>query len=188
MQLPPDPEVPEAPSDRDGAVELTASLYAELRRVAARRMRGERPGHVLDPTGLVHEAWLRLRAVPGGAPSGRTHLLAFGAALVRRVLVDDARARGAAKRGDGCAQVPLEEAIAAPDGPPLELLELDLALERLAARSPRQARVVELRFFGGLSVPETAEVLGLSADTVKREWRFARAWLNRELGGAEEAR
>jgi RNA polymerase sigma factor (TIGR02999 family) len=176
------------PAGGDPAAELTASLYAELRRVAAQRMRGERPGHVLDPTGLVHEAWLRLRQVPGSAPSGRTHLLAFGAALVRRVLVDHARANRAAKRGGGAAEVPLDLTLAAPEGPPLDLFELDQALERLALASPRQARVVELRFFGGLTVPETAEVLGLSVDTIKREWRFARAWLNRALGGSEGER
>jgi RNA polymerase sigma factor (TIGR02999 family) len=166
--------------------ELSRSLYEELRHVAAQRMRGERPGHLLDPTGLVHEAWLRLRALPGGAPSGRTHLLAFGAALVRRVLVDQARARMAEKRGGARGRAELDLSLEAPEGPPLDLFELDEALSRLAQANPRQARVVELRFFGGLTVQETAEVLGLSSDTVKRDWRFARAYLNRELGADQE--
>ncbi len=176
----------EEPSEgRAEDLELSQSLYDELRKLAARRMLGERPGHLLDPTGLVHEAWLRLRALPGGAPSGRTHLLAFGAALVRRVLVDQARARMAEKRGGALGRAELDLSLAAPDGPPLDLFELDGALHELAQASPRQARVVELRFFGGLTVQETAEVLGLSVDTVKRDWRFARAYLNRELGGGK---
>jgi len=156
-------------------------VYAELKRIAAARMRGERPDHTLQPTALVHEAFIRL--IGSGTPGfeGRAHFLNAASTVMRRVLVDHARARNAAKRGSAL-RVTLDEALAAAPGPDVDMLALDDALERLAAAEPRWARVVELRFFGGLEVTEVAETLDISVATVKRDWQFARAWLARELG------
>jgi RNA polymerase sigma factor (TIGR02999 family) len=162
---------------------LLPLLYAELRTVAQRYMRRERPDHTLQPTALVHEAFLRLVGGSPGAFEDRGHFLRAAAQAMRRVLVDHARARNASKRG-GALRVTFDEGAAAEQ--PVDILVLDDALDRLAAAEPRWARVVELRFFAGLEVPEVAEVLGTSTATVKRDWRFARAWLARELdeGGA----
>ncbi len=158
-------------------------VYAELKRIAAARMRGERPDHTLQPTALVHEAFLRLVGNGSTAFEGRAHFLNAASTVMRRVLVDHARARNAAKRG-AALRVTLDEALAAAPMPDVEMLALDQALERLAAAEPRWARVVELRFFGGLEVAEAAEVLGVSVATAKRDWQFARTWLAKELGDA----
>ncbi len=156
-------------------------LYTELHGIAAKHMRGERPDPTLQPTALVHEAFLRLA---DGAPASfedRGHFLRTASQVMRRVLVDHARARNAAKRSSAL-RVTLDEAIAGRDDKIVDMLVLDDALTRLAAAEPRWAQVVELRVFGGLEVPEVAEALGVSAPTVKRDWRFAKAWLARELG------
>jgi RNA polymerase sigma factor (TIGR02999 family) len=166
-----------AQGDEAAGERLFEVLYAELRRQAARYMRGERRGHTLQPSGLVHEAYLRLQGSPGLEWHDRTHFFAIAARVMRQVLVDHARRRKAAKR-EGCL-VSLDDADA--QAAPLEVLDLEEALKELTALDPRQARVVELRFFGGLDVEETADALGLSARTVKREWQTARAWLQRRL-------
>ncbi|MEP6690355.1 MAG: sigma-70 family RNA polymerase sigma factor [Gemmatimonadaceae bacterium] len=171
---------------------LLPLLYTELRGIAQRHMRGERPDHTLQPTALVHEAFLRLVG-PTPAPfEDRTHFLRAASQAMRRVLVDHARARNAAKRG-GAFRVTLDESVAAADERIVDLLVLDDAMTRLAAAEPRWAQVVELRFFGGLEVPEVAEALGISTATAKRDWQFAKAWLARALGegrtgDAEETR
>ncbi|MEP7086254.1 MAG: sigma-70 family RNA polymerase sigma factor [Gemmatimonadota bacterium] len=160
---------------------LLPLLYSELRAIAGRHMRGERPDHTLQPTALVHEAFLRL---VGGSPvhfEDRTHFLRAASQAMRRVLVDYARARTAAKRS-GDLRVTLDEAIAGHDDRIVDLLVLDDAMTRLAAAEPRWARVVELRIFGGLEVAEVAEALGISPATAKRDWQFAKGWLARELG------
>lgn len=160
---------------------LLPLLYAELRVIAGRHMRGERPDHTLQPTALVHEAFLRL---VGGSPvsfEDRTHFLRAASQAMRRVLVDHARARTAAKRS-GDMRVTLDEAIAGRDDRIIDLLVLDDAMTRLAAAEPRWARVVELRIFGGLEVAEVAAALGISPATAKRDWQFAKGWLARELG------
>lgn len=164
--------------------QLFSILYGELRRQAGRYMRRERRGHTLQPSGLVNEAYLRLAGAPDLDWHSRAHFFAIAARVMRQVLVDHARRRQAAKR-EGCL-VTLEDA----DAPaaPLELLDLETALRELVALDPRQARVVELRFFGGLDVEETAAVLGLSARTVKREWQTARAWLQHRLLQGSEGR
>jgi RNA polymerase sigma factor (TIGR02999 family) len=166
-----------AQGDEGAGDRLFPILYGELRRQAGRHMRRERRSHTLQPSGLVNEAYLRLRGAPGSDWQDRKHFFAIAARVMRQVLVDHARRRKAAKR-EGC-HVTLGDA----DAPaaPLEMLDLEDALEALSALDPRQARVVELRFFGGLDVEETAEVLGLSARTVKREWQTARAWLQHRL-------
>jgi len=164
---------------------LAPLVYGELRRVAEQHMRRERPDHTLQATALVHEAFLRLTG--GASPSwqDRTHFFKAAARIMRHVLVDHARARGYAKRGGGGLRISIEDgaaAVLAEERAP-DLVALDEALGRLERLDPRQHQVVELRFFGGLSVEETAEVLGVSAITVKRDWRSARAWLFAELGG-----
>jgi len=165
-----------------GAVErLLPLVYAELRQIAGRHMRHERPDHTLQPTALVHEAFLRMVGSATLSAQDRTHFLRTASQAMRRVLVDHARARNAAKRG-GALHVTLDEAIAGQQESPVDMLALDDALTRLGAAEPRWAQVVELRFFAGLEVPEVAAALGISPATVKRDWQFARAWLSRELG------
>ena len=161
---------------------LLPLVYAELRRIAARHLRRERAGHSLQPTGLVHEAYLRLVAAPGPEWQDRTHFFGVSARLMRQILVDHARARGAAKRGGAARRVALTDDVEPAAARDLDLLALDEALGRLEEIDPIQGRVVELRYFTGLSIEETAEVLGKSPATVNREWRMARAWLRRELG------
>lgn len=171
--------------DRDAVDRLVPILYGELRRIAHLRMRGERDGHTLGTTALVHEAYLELAGLDRMTWRDRAHFLAVAARAMRRVLIDHAVARGAQKRDGGRRALPLDEAaqLVAGAGPPDdELLALDEALERLAAVSERQCRVVECRFFAGMSVEETAEALRTSPATVKRDWTVARAWLHRELG------
>jgi len=158
-------------------------LYAELRRLAAAAMRGERRDHTLQPTALVHEAYVRLTG-PGGVFENRSHFLAVAATAMRRVLVDHARARHTQKRGGASTRLEVEDLDSLPredTEPVIDLLALDDALSRLDALDPRQGRIVELRFFGGLTVEETAAVVGVSERTVKREWQISRAWLSREL-------
>lgn len=167
--------------DPSSAEQLLPLVYAELRRLAARRLAHERPGQTLQPTALVHEAYLRLVDQRQVQWQNRAHFLAVAAQAMRRILVDHARARSAAKRGNAEVHMQIEDAHITVDGPSLDIVALDNALTRLAARDARQVQVVELRFFGGLSVEEAAEVLGVSAATVKREWSFAKAWLRREL-------
>ncbi len=168
--------------DREALDRLFPTLYEELRRQAARHLRAERAGHTLQTTALVHEAYLRLVDQREVRCQNRAHFFGIAAQAMRRILVDHARSRHAAKRGGSAIQVPLEEAHAVADASGVDLLDLDEALTRLAALDPQQARIVELRYFSGMSIEETAEVLGISPATVKRDWSMARAWLRRELG------
>lgn len=160
---------------------LVALVYAELRRQAQRALRREGEGHTLQATALVHEAWLRLDGQRDARWESRSQFLAVAAQMMRRVLVDHARTRHALKRGGSVAQVTLSEAnqVAAPDT--VDVLALDDALARLALFDPRKARLVELRYFAGLSIPDAAAALGISPATVGREWAVARMWLRREL-------
>jgi len=187
---PPDPQLTRLleawqGGDADAANRLVPLVYAELRRIAAAKLRGERGGHTLQPTALVHEAWLRLMNQHDSGWQNRGQFFAIAAQAMRRILVDHARKRHAAKRGEGEAPVDMDEVarvltVALPDE---RLIALDEALEGLAALDARQARIVELKFFGGLSVEETAGVLGISPTTVKREWATGRAWLFRAMNG-----
>jgi len=172
-------------SDGDaGALErLTPLVEAEPRRLARGYMARERRGHTLQATALVNEAFLRLTDAQHLRWQDRAHFLGVSARLMRRVLVDHARSRGYRKRGGGAQQVTLNEGLVATPAPALDVVVLDRALEKLAAVDERKSRVIELRFFGGLSVEETAEVLHVSPDTVKRDWRLAKLWLLRELEG-----
>jgi RNA polymerase sigma factor (TIGR02999 family) len=160
--------------------QLVPIVYEELRRLAHHYMRGERAGHTLQTTALVNEVYLRLAGIEGLRWRDRAHFFAMAATLMRRVLVDYARQRGREKRGAGISVVSLDEnAVAAQ--PAVDIVALDEALARLAAVDPQQSRVVELRFFAGLSVEETAEALGISPATVKRDWATAKLWLYNEL-------
>jgi RNA polymerase sigma factor (TIGR02999 family) len=167
---------------------LARVVYAELRRRAARALRREGEGHTLQPTALVHEAWMRLDGQHDARWESRTQFFAVAAQMMRRVLVDHARTRRALKRGGAPVQVTLGEVdrvVASPSTEPaadaVDLLALDAALARLAELDPRKARLVELRYFAGLSIPECAGALGISQATVGREWAVARIWLRREL-------
>ena len=160
--------------------------YAELRAIAARYLARERRAHMLQPTALVHEAFLRLRDLQRVTLNGRTHFLAVAAAQMRRILVDQARAAGAAKRGGGVAQVTLGDRDGAVSANPVPLLAVDRSLESLAAHFARPARVAEMRLFAGMTVEEIAAILKVTDRTVKSDWRFARAWLARDLGVAQE--
>ena len=164
-----------------GAAKLTPLVYAELRRLARSYMRRERPGHTLQTTALVHEAYTRLIDTPRVDWQDRNHFFAVCSTLMRRVLVDYARSHGYLKRGGGLKLVPLEEARDVGHTGEVDLFALDEALTGLAAVDPRKSQVVELRFFGGLTVNETADVMHTSPDTVVRDWKFAKAWLMREL-------
>ena len=170
------------PAARD---QLVSIVYDELRRLAHRQMRREREGHVLQTTALVNEACLRLLGLDRMQWRDRSHFFAMAATLMRRVLVDDARQRDRQKRGGQATMVALDEQAVAPERS-VDVIALDEALERLAALDARQAKVVELRFFGGLSVEETAGVLAVSPASVKRDWASAKLWLFRELAGSEE--
>jgi RNA polymerase sigma factor (TIGR02999 family) len=165
---------------------LIPLVYQELRRLAHRYMRGERQGHTLQTTALVNELYLRLAGIDGLRWRDRAHFFAMAATLMRRVLVDYARQRARDKRGAGVSVTSLDgNAIASQ--PAVDVVALDEALERLAAVDPQQSRVVELRFFAGLSVKETAEALGVSPATVKRDWATAKLWLFNELRGDGDA-
>jgi RNA polymerase sigma factor (TIGR02999 family) len=159
---------------------LVPIVYEELRRLAHHYMRGERGGHTLQTTALVNEVYLRLAGIDAMHWRDRAHFFAMAATLMRRVLVDYARQRGRDKRGAGVSVTSLDEHAIAPQ-PAVDIVALDEALERLSAVDPQQGRVVELRFFAGLSVKETAEALGVSAATVKRDWATAKLWLYHEL-------
>jgi RNA polymerase sigma factor (TIGR02999 family) len=176
---------------RPDAVEQVLPLvYDELRAIAARHMRRERPGHTLQPTALVHDAFLKLVDQTRVDWQDRAHFFAVASQAMRRILVDHARARAAGKRGAGAEHVPADETVVLGDQPPLgpeDLLALDAALRELAAHDRQQAAVVELRYFGGLTIEETAEALRMSPATVKREWSMARAWLHRRLTGGRDA-
>jgi RNA polymerase sigma-70 factor, ECF subfamily len=167
--------------DRSALDELVPLVHQELRRLARSQMRGERDNHTLQTTALVNEAFLRLIDLRRIRWQDRAHFLALSAQLMRRVLVDDARTRNYRKRGGGAATVALDDvAVAAPERA-ADLVALDEALENLARVDPRKSRVVELRFFGGLSVEETAGALNVSPETVMRDWRLAKVWLLREM-------
>ena len=165
------------------AKELAVLLYDELRAMARHELAGERPEHTLQATALVHEAYLRLVGTDGGAFESRAHFFGAAATAIRRVLVDHARRRARAKRGGGEAHLSLEVLDPAQPISDAELLGLDEALARLAVLDPTKARIVELRFFAGLSVEELAKLLGASESSVRRDWRLARAWLQQQLEG-----
>jgi RNA polymerase sigma factor (TIGR02999 family) len=166
---------------RDALDRLLPIVHDELHRIATLYMRRERADHTLQPTALVNEAYLRLVDQRDVEWRDRAHFLGVAAQLMRMILVDHARARRAAKRAGGAERVPLEETILVEAERDVDLVALDEALERLAAIDPRLSRVVELRYFGGLTTRETAEVLGVSTATIEREWAAARGWLRREL-------
>jgi RNA polymerase sigma-70 factor (ECF subfamily) len=169
--------------EADALDALLPLVYEELRRLAARYMRHERDGHTLQATALVNEAYLRLIEVKQVEWQNRAHFFAMAARLMRRILVDAARSRGYQKRGGGAPMLPLDEALVVPTGPTTDLVALDEALIALAAVDPRKSQVVEMKFFGGLNLDETAEALHVSRDTVKRDWKMAKLWLLRELSG-----
>lgn len=168
--------------DRAAVEPLIAAVYAELKQLARRQLARER-GHTLQPTALVHEAYMKLVDQRSVDWQNRAHFFAVAAALMRRIVLKRARRRGAAKRGGGIADLSIDDAIITAAERATDLIALDDALTRLAAMDPRQGQVVELRYFGGLNVEETAAVLGISAGTVKREWRSAKAWLHKEITG-----
>jgi RNA polymerase sigma-70 factor, ECF subfamily len=172
----------------DAAGQLMPLVYEELRQLARRQMRHERSDHTLQGTALVHEAYFRLVHQRERTWQNRTHFIRIAAQVMRRLLIDHARARRAAKREGELQRVPLEEPLLLTAEQSDELLALDEALERLAQFDARQSRVVELRFFGGLTVEETAEALGIAPKTVKRDWSVARAWLYRAVkNGRDDA-
>jgi RNA polymerase sigma factor (TIGR02999 family) len=167
--------------DESALQKLTPIVYEELHRIARRCMAGERAEHSLQATALVNEAYLKLVDTKRVRWQGRGHFYAIAARLMRRILVDHARSREARKRGGDARRVSLDETVLVSPEPEVDLVDLDAALQKLSAQDPRKERVVELRFFAGLEVQETADVLGVSPDTVMRDWRLARAWLAREL-------
>lgn len=167
--------------DREALSELTPLVYAELRRLAARSLRQERLDHTLESTALVHEAFLRLVDQKDVQWQNRSQFFALASELIRRILVDYARARKTAKRGGGQLMLALDDALAKPQERSLDLVRLDESLEALSQIDPRQGKIIELRYFGGLTIEETAAVLDVSPATVKREWTMAKAWLKREM-------
>jgi RNA polymerase sigma factor (TIGR02999 family) len=171
---------------REALDQLLPLVYDELRRMASRYLQRERPGHTLQGTALVHEAYLRLIDQTRVRWQNRAHFLGVAAQMIRRILVDHARAKKSSKRGGSALTLSLDESIEVPGRRDPDLVSLDDSLTDLAGIDPQQARIVELRYFTGLSIEETAEVLGISPATVKRDWAVARAWLFRELSGREE--
>jgi len=169
--------------DQQALEKLMPLVHGELRRLARRQMAGERQGHTLQTTALINEAYLRLIDLTRIRWQDRAHFLAISARLMRRILVDHARTRQYAKRGGGAAKVSFDEALEVSSDARPDLVALDDALQALAAVDSRKSQVVEMRFFGGLSVEETAQALGVSPETVMRDWRLAKVWLLRELGG-----
>jgi len=163
---------------------LIPVVYEELRRIAQHHLRQERPDHTLQSTALVHEAYLRLMKQGPADIDNRAHFMAVASRLMRQILVDHARRHRAAKRGGGL-KLELTEAMAMQKAPNVDLIALDNALNELARLDPQQSRIVEMRFFAGLSIEDTAEVIGISRTTVKREWATARAWLLREMSRRE---
>jgi RNA polymerase sigma factor (TIGR02999 family) len=176
-----------AQGDAKARDELIPVVYDELRRLARHRLRNERADHTLQSAALVNEAYLRLARHNTPQWQNRAHFFGVAAQLMRHILVDHARNRLAAKRGAGVPRLALEPELAPAREPDVDLLALDDALARLAELDAQQGRLIELRFFGGLSIDDTAIVLGISAATVKREWVTARAWLRRELKRGSEA-
>ena len=167
--------------DQDAFERLAPAIYAELHRIARGYMSHERPGHTLQATALVHEAYLRLIDVRNVGWQDRAHFFAVSAQMMRRILVDRARARVTGKRGGAAARLQLDEIPEVGSWRAVELVALDDALNGMAKMDPRKAKVIELRFFGGLGVEETAEVLKISPQSVLRDWKLARVWLQREL-------
>ena len=166
---------------------LNAAVYQELRVMARRRLAGERGGHTLQPTALVHEAWLRLAGAQAPAAQVRGHLMALAARVMREILIDHARSRGRGKR-DGGQRLSLTQVDLPAESPGVDLLDLDAALARLEDVDPERARLVELRYFGGLSIEETARALGQSPATVKRHWQSTRLWLYESMVAGQDAR
>lgn len=169
--------------DQNALEKLTPLVYEQLHRVAQRYMAGQRPGHTLQTTALVNEVYLRLVDCSRVNWQDRAHFLAVSAQLMRRILIDFARSRGYQKRGGGVVHLSLDDAPSVSNQPDADVVALDDALKALAEVDVRKSKVVELKFFGGLSIEETAEVLKVSTETVVRDWRLARAWLLRELNG-----
>lgn len=170
--------------DKSALDQLVEVVYPELRRIALRYLSNERPGNTLQSTALVHEAYLRLVGKQDLHWQDRSHFFAVAARIIRGILVDHRRARGAEKRGGGAVRADLEEVRAGPGQEPVDLLDLDRALHELEQLDRQQARIVEMRYFGGLSIEETAHVLGVSPATVKRDWILAKTWIRRRLSGA----
>jgi len=173
------------PGDRHAGEKLFAEVYAELRALAARYLHGERKSHTLQPTALVHEVYLKLVGQTGVDWQGRAHFLAFAAKAMRQILVDHARRHRAAKRGGDRHRIELDGNLVIKSNRNVDLLALEDALTKLTKLDPRQAQMIELRFFGGLSIAEVAQVMGKSKRSVEREWTMIRAWLRRELGRNE---
>jgi RNA polymerase sigma factor (TIGR02999 family) len=171
--------------DAAAAEQLLPLVYSELHRLARIRMKQERAGHTLQPTALVHEAYLRLVGNPDTRWDGRGHFFGAAAIAMRRILVERARARGRVKRGGDRQRVEFDEAGLTEEPPATDLIVLDDTLNRLEQYDPRKYRVVMLRFFAGLTIEETAAAMDLSPATVKNEWTFARAWLHREMGDTD---
>ena len=167
--------------DEQALAALMPIVYDELRRLAASYMRRERPGQTLQPTALVHDVYIRLLGDTGLSWQNRAHFFGIAAQLMRRILVDYARSRGSEKHGGEQIHLALDDALDEAAARDADLVALDDALTSLAALDPQQSRIIELRYFGGLTIEETAEALGISDTTVEREWRMARAWLLREL-------
>jgi RNA polymerase sigma factor (TIGR02999 family) len=167
--------------DRKALDALLPLVYGELRRLAHRHLRNERPDHTLQSTALVHEVYFRLVGQDLPEWEGRAHFFAIAAQLMRQILVDYARRHRASKRGSGVCMLTLDDAVALPRRKDVDVIALDDALNTLAEIDPRQSRVVELRFFAGLSLEETSEVMGIATATVQRDWTAARAWLHREI-------
>jgi RNA polymerase sigma factor (TIGR02999 family) len=167
---------------REAWDELMPIVYGELKRMAHRHLRGERPGHTLNTTAIVHEAYLKLVNIDQLQWRDRAHFFAMASRAMRRILIDHARTRSREKRGGGWTKVTLDDAFMVAEERAEDMIALDEALTRLESVNERQCRVVEYRFFGGMSIQETAEAIGISAASVKRDWMVTRAWLNQELG------
>jgi RNA polymerase sigma factor (TIGR02999 family) len=185
METGEDPDRDDLPSDLFGAApdRMLPIVYAELRRLAASYLRRERPGHTLQPTALVHEAYVRLIDQRQVDWSNRAQFMGLAAVMMRRILVNHARDRAAEKRGGGAEHVPLTLAGEGIGAIKVDVLELHDALTRLSESDPRKGQIVELKFFGGLTTDEIADALSVSTATVERDWKFARAWLYRAVGG-----
>jgi RNA polymerase sigma factor (TIGR02999 family) len=176
--------------DPQAASQLLPLLYEELRRLAAQKLAQEKPGQTLEPTALVHEAYLRLVGEPAASAAGsgqrwdsRGHFFAAAAEAMRRILVENVRRKRSLKRGGNRLRQDLEEDLAVVPEPREDLLALDEALDKLAAHDPRKAQLVQLRYFAGLTIEEAAQTLGISSTTAERDWTYTRAWLQREIGG-----
>jgi RNA polymerase sigma-70 factor (ECF subfamily) len=172
--------------DEQVMAKLMEAMYHDLRRAAHRYMLGEKPGHPLQTTALIHEVYLRLVDIRERNFENRVHFFAMCARLMRRILVDFARSQGYRKRGGGAPHVSLDETLQLSRRPDPALIALDDALEHLSAVDPRKSQVIELRFFGGLSVQETAAALHVSEETVMRDWKLAKSWLKREMSRKEQ--